>query len=590
MNILGLQLGHDGSACIIKDGQISSAIATERLTKVKKDRGVTPEVLDYILNDSDMCLEDVDLVALCNWFWDEDLEGNELFDKSKCQMKLFPRGGHEEISKSEYIKLCGDPNFFATDSLEIEIFGTRKRCLLVRHHLAHCSYSFFTSPCKRAISFSFDYADNVSESSSAYLFDLKDGKLHFSKLQNFSNFWLGSYYGQICDYLGFYPSLDGAGKVMALAQKGEVDKEKACRITYSELSKKAFGITDPFALTLILNGVTDIPHNRVFYPQLKGEGGKVDPKWRNASQWNTNTSKNIAATAQYVLEKSISQFIQDSNFLGKDWGICLSGGVALNCVSNDNLLAWTDKTIHISPACGDDGLSIGAALFAHNITIPAENRDPKPEYSVSEVSFTGRNYDYGGSWVLSALNDNFEKVEWVEATNMDVAELLADGSTVARFSGSSEFGPRALGNRSILANPKISGIRDKLNSKVKFREEFRPYGVSVLHENAHEVFTTIGQESPYMLFATYNKLHEEYEEVCCKRKTRIQTVRREDNESFHELISEFNNLTGVPMLLNTSFNVQGQPIVETPEDAIESFLAMDLDYLYIGGFLVEKIK
>jgi len=585
MNILGLQLGHDGSACVIKDGAITSAIATERITKRKKDRGVTLEALDYVLNDSDICLEDVDFVALCNWFWDEDLEGNELFDKSACQMKLFPKGSFDEITKDQHAKICSDPNFFATDAMEIEICGIRKTCILVRHHLAHCAYSFFTSPCEKAISFSFDYADNVSESSSAYLFEFKGGKFHFSKLQNFSNFWLGSYYGQICDCLGFYPSLEGAGKVMALAQEGEVDKEKAHGITYKMLAGKTFGITDPVALTFILNGVTDIPQNRVFYPQLKGEGGKVDSSWRDKSQWDTSVSKNIAATAQYVLEESIQQFISDAEFLGEDWAICLSGGVALNCVSNNKLLDSTEKTIHISPACGDDGLCLGAALFAYNLI---KDADKKMEYSVSDVSFTGA--EYSESDIENRLKDKSEKVEWKKAANADVARLLADGAVVGRFNGSSEFGPRALGNRSILANPKTPGIKDRLNSEVKFREEFRPYGVSVLHEYAYKIFTTINQESPYMLFATYNSLYQDYKEVCSNTRTRIQTVRNGDNESFYELISEFNKITDIPMLLNTSFNVQGQPIIETPEDAIESFLAMELDYLYIGGFLVEKIK
>jgi len=306
----------------------------------------------------------------------------------------------------------------------------------------------------------------------------------------------------------------------------------------------------------------------------------------------SKASKDIAFAAQKITE-DVMIFL--ANWLYDKTGsknLCIAGGVGLNCVANYKVLEKTPfENIFVHPNPGDNGLAVGQALYVHNVlrdnerTYVATHDSLGKEYSQDEITvavdkFRGRDD--------ISITRHEELPELYEA----MAERLANGEITSWWQGRSEYGPRALGNRSILADPRGENMKDILNSRVKFREAFRPFTPSVLAEKAHEYFT-LDIDSPFMLLAPYVKpgkgelipaiTHED-------NTARVQTVTQDVNERYYGLIKAFENKTGIPVLLDTSFNVAGEPIVETPEDAIRCFLSTDIDTLCLDKFVISKIK
>jgi carbamoyltransferase len=379
-------------------------------------------------------------------------------------------------------------------------------------------------------------------------------------------------YSAFTAYLGFEVNNDEY-KVMGLAAYGKP--------TYYDAFRKIIDIKDDGSFKLDMKYFSYEHKEKMFSKELI----KLFGKPRKKDEKVNARHENIASTLQKITEEIVIKMANHAYKLFKSDNLCLAGGVALNCVANGLILRKTNfKQLFIQPAAGDSGGAIGAAFYAYNAilgkkrTYAMDNAYLGTEFSNEEIkSFLEQN------------NIKYEKLDEAELLKK-VAKLIFDNKAVGWFQGRMEFGPRALGSRSILANPCNPRMKDILNKKVKHREEFRPFAPAVLADEAGKYFE-MDYESPFML-QTFNVRKE-------KRKllpsithvdgtARVQTVTREQNTKFYGLIKEFGALSGVPVIINTSFNVRGEPIVNTPKDAYECFRNTEIDCLVMGNCLIKK--
>jgi carbamoyltransferase len=602
MNLLSISFGHDGSAAVFRDGRMTGAIATERITRTKKQRGVTPATIEYVLQQAELRWSDLHLVVVTNWFWDV-VNGRECFDKAAAGMQItHPNGA--AMTRDEYLSLKAQRFSVFGGPLQFRMGNHRAACIMVDHHFAHAAYAYQMSPYDDAIVVTIDGGDNAGTTNSAYHF--ADANKLALRLAPDRAFPVGVYYGDICDYLGFYPALTDAGKVMALAAYGKPAPAYETFCWDRVLAPQDIFAGDQYLHTLLHHGVRRLPRQRTLWPQLPGEGGKPDPAWLDKKDWNQPLNRDIAATAQAVLETSIRAYVdelaQRTRFLSRN--LCLSGGTMLNCVSNGKLLhSGLFDNVFVAPACGDDGVAIGAGLHvaAHFGIVGngalADRTAPRARYSYREAFEGGRRYSMGE--IQDAMRDQRAALDAAGVTVNNFAEpdlldrvvlhIVAD-RIVGWFHRGSELGPRALGHRSLLANPRNPKMKDLLNSRVKHREEFRPFAPVVPIEHAQEWFDLPpGTASPFMLFSVACKRPAEIPSaVHIDGSARVQTVDRDNNGRFYDLVVRLGAKTGVPVVLNTSFNDQGEPIVESPADAIRCFLGTEIDVLVLEDFVLEK--
>jgi len=606
MKILSLSFGHDGLACVVVDGKLKAAIASERLTRFKKQRGVNRQTIQYVLDAAGLQRQQIDLVAVTNWFWDVAPNGRELYDKQANGVAVTHLNGqpltHEQFSAwYAGAQMIMGPLVFHLD-------GQRFRCVMVDHHLAHCAYSFYMSPFERALCVSFDVADNEGSNHSICFLDDRAKRTSLLRRGLFQS---ANVYSLICDFLGFYPSVTDAGKIMALAAFGKPleDVRELARLWPGDPGDVFNG--DLYAHLLTRCGVGHVPRQRVLYPQLKGEGGVPDPAWLDKKDWRSPLSTTIAATIQAVLEESalglLKQLADATRSVSRD--LCLSGGTALNCVMNGKILhAGLFENVYIAPAIADDGLAIGAAMEVEqrlelmgggggDVLRSRQALSPKPAHNFREAFEGGRRYSAPEiERAIEAASTRFREagVTARKLSEEELVERVADAIIADRIVGwfyrGSELGPRALGHRSILANPRNRNMKDILNGRVKHREEFRPFAPAVLVEQAGEWFDLpAGGVSPFMLFSVQCRRAEEIPSaVHIDGSARLQTVDRENNGRFYDLIERLYRKTGVPVVINTSFNVMGEPIVESPGDAIDCFLGTGIDVLAMEDWVVEK--
>jgi len=466
-NILGLNFGHDGSVCLVKDGRLEFAIATERISKIKKQQGFTDEIINYVLDSCRITLDDIDCVAT-NDFKQEVFGNQYLVDKIVIQGKEF-------------------------------------KCYIISHHLSHCASAYYTSPYDKAYCFSMDCSMGKPEANSLIAYG--EGKKLMAMYCPAE--MVGVLYGEVTEKLGLGPALHKAGTTMGLASYG----------TPFDFDYQSY--TD------------EIKHKM-----------------------------NVAASVQDLFEKKVLNVLSELD--DKTDNLCLSGGSFLNCNANSKVVMYSKfKNVHHFPACGDDGTSVGSALYvAHHIL--GESRH---DYQQKDLCYTGREYQ--------SQTPDYEYI----------AKQLADGKIIGFFQGRSEFGPRALGNRSILADPRNFHNRELINHVVKNREWFRPFAPVTLEECYQDWFD-FPIPSPYMLYTAQVKQPEKIPAVThVDGSARFQTATEESNKHYYEIIKAFGNLTGVPVLLNTSLNGNGQPILETEEDAREFYKNSNLDMMVVNGII-----
>lgn len=593
MNILGFSAYyHDSAACLVVDGKIIAAAQEERFTRKKHDSGFPAQAVKYCLAEAELKPENIDYIV----FYDKPfLKFERLLE---TYLAFAPRGFKSFVAALPvWLKDKLFQKRMISDALK-ENFGDQvdwaQRLLFSEHHLSHAASAFFPSPFEQAAVLTMD---GVGEWTTTSLAIGKGNQLSVQKEIHFPHS-LGLLYSAITYYTGFKVN-SGEYKVMGLAPYGEP--------RYAELIKKhLIDIKEDGSFHLDMryfNYCTGLTMTNQHFNELFG-----GPP-RKAESPLTQKEMDLAASVQAVTEEVVIKLARGIRQTTGQTNLCLAGGVALNCVANGKLLKEKIfDNIWIQPAAGDAGGAVGAALAAYHLMLN-QPRVVDPTDAM-QGSYLGPSYSQGEiDSRLRAAGAVFETVsddELIEQT----AQALADGKAVGWHQGRMEFGPRALGGRSIIADPRSPTLQKQLNLKVKYRESFRPFAPSVLREDVTEWFD-LDTDSPYMLLVTevakskqrpmtaeqkklfgIDKLNVPRSEIPAithvDYSARVQTVHEKTNPRYYQLISRFKSLTGCPVLVNTSFNVRGEPIVCTPEDAFNCLMGTEIEFLAVGNSIMRK--
>ena len=559
MHILGLSFNyHDAAACLIKDGVPVAAAEEERFTRIKHDARFPENAIRY-------CLAEARIGA-------DDLAGVAFYEKParKLERALAVAKHHLPHSAeglAQQYPLLIDEGLGLADTLRARI-GYEGRILFAEHHVSHAASAYLVSPFDDAAIL---VADGVGEWASCS--QLAGSGARIEKLREIHYpHSLGLLYAALTAFLGFRVN-DDEYKVMGLASYGTPRYRDRIETLIAQAPDGSFALDlDYFAF---MSGI------EMYTPKLAALLGRP----RQPDEPIDARHMDIAASLQAVTEDVMVGLAQSSRVLTGSRNLCLAGGVAYNCVANSEVVARAGfENVFIQPAAGDNGAAMGAALWAHCEVLDGVRPRRRhqtllgPHYSDAEIGAT-----------LERFGVAYEHLS-TDALCERVARLIQRNLIVGWFQARMEFGPRALGNRSILANPCAADMKDILNTRVKFREDFRPFAPAVLAEAAPDYFELSG-ESPFMLLTPKvrpEKAASIPSVTHVDGTARVQTVAREDSPLFHRLISAFGALSGVPVVINTSFNVRGEPIVCSPDDAVRCFLGTDIDFLAIGNFLVSK--
>ncbi|MEO8368593.1 MAG: carbamoyltransferase N-terminal domain-containing protein [Candidatus Solibacter sp.] len=548
---------HDAAVASLDDGRITFAIHEERLSRCKHDASLPRLAISAALAHNGWRAADVDRVV---FYEDPGLKLRRLEDQAK---RFWP--------ESRLLREVGIPGYLknkypVADFLRQE-FGFRD-VVTGNHHQSHAASSFYTSPFENALVLTLD---GVGEAESAAVFLGQGNRLERVLSINFPDS-LGLFYSVFTQYLGFEVN-EGEYKVMGLAPYGKPTMLN--RILGKILLLEEDGT---FRLNLDFFNFCDI--ERHYRDRLIDHLG-VPP--RSSQEAMTQAHCDLAASVQQALEMAASNLLGAMLKRYPTKNVCLAGGVALNCTCNARLIREFGIQMYIHPAAGDAGGALGAALY--------EAAQAMPEGSVLRPEFTPYlGVSFGSPAIEQTLRERGVAFSRPSNTAAHLARRLANGDVVAIVHGRDEWGPRALGARSILADPRRAEMKDHLNAKIKFREEFRPFAPVVMEQHYGEYFETLGMAaSPYMLY-THKALRpqETAAVVHADLTSRVQTVNEEQNGYLYAILREFEALTRVPVLINTSFNLRGEPIVSSPADALKTFYASGIDCLAIEDFIVEK--
>jgi carbamoyltransferase len=558
LKVLGVScFYHDAAVASLDDGRITFAIHEERLSRCKHDASLPRLAIRAALAHNGWRAEDVDRVV---FYEDPALKLQRLEDQAK---RFWP--------ESRMLRELGIPSYLenkypVADILRRE-FGFRD-VVTGNHHQSHAASSFYTSPFENALVLTLD---GVGEFESAAVFLGKGNRLERVLSINFPDS-LGLFYSVFTQYLGFEVN-EGEYKVMGLAPYGKPTM-------LDRILGRILLLADDGTFRLNLDFFNFCDIERHYRDRLIDHLG-VPP--RTAKDPMTQAHCDLAASVQQALEMAVSNLLGAmlKRYPTKD--VCLAGGVALNCTCNARLIRDFGIRMHIHPAAGDAGGALGAALYEVARTMPDATL-LRPDFTpYLGVSFASPEIEL----TLVERGVAFSRSRNAAA---HLARRLANGDVVAIIHGRDEWGPRALGARSILADPRRAEMKDHLNAKIKFREEFRPFAPVVMEQHYSTYFETLGMAaSPYMLY-THRALRPQDTAavVHADLTSRVQTVNEQQNAYLYAILREFYALSGVPVLINTSFNLRGEPIVSNPADALKTFYASGIDCLAIEDFIVEK--
>lgn len=562
MHILGIScFYHDAAACLLRDGELIAAAQEERFSRVKHDWRFPEHALAYCLREAGIGVADLDLVC----FYEKPLLKFERV--LETFLAVAPRGFRAFL---DTIPSWLKQKLWLPHIMEKQL-GYKGKILFAEHHQAHAASSFFLSPFAEAALLTID---GVGEWATASYGAGRENRIDLTHEMRFPHS-LGLLYSAFTAYLGFEVN-DAEYKVMGMAPYGEPRHVQLIRDNLVDLRPDG-------SLRLNMEYFSFQYGRKMFnrrFEELFGLPARV-PESELRQEY-----LDIAASLQKVSEEVVLAMARHVHAETGMKNLCLAGGVALNSVANGRLLREGPfEGIFIQPAAGDAGAALGAACLAWHHHLGRTDRQPLPD-----VYLGPRFDDVDVEPVLRQQCPEFgfsrERLE-EQALIATAARMLADGKVLGWFQGRMEFGPRALGNRSILADPRRPEMKEIVNEKIKFREGFRPFAPAVPLENAATYFDLEG-ESPYMLF-TVPTISDRIPAVThVDGSARVQTVKREVNPLFHSLLREFGALTGVPVLMNTSFNLRGEPIVCTPGDALATFARSGMDALIVGNFIVRK--
>ena len=593
MNIIGLSAYyHDSAACLIKDGDIISAAQEERFSRKKHDSGFPINAINFCIKQGKLKLKDIDYIV----FYDKPFLK---FERLLETYLAYAPKGFKSFSTSLPIWLKDklfQKNVIANELKENfgDTVNWNEKLLFSEHHLSHAASAFFPSPFRNAAILTMD---GVGEWSTTSLAIGTENNLEVHKEIHFPHS-LGLLYSAFTFYTGFKVN-SGEYKVMGLAPYGEpryINQIKDNLIDIKEdgsfnLNMSYFNYCTGLTMT-----------NNRFHELFNGPP-------RKSESLITKKEMDLAASIQAVTEEVVIKLAKGIKKTTKLKNLCLAGGVALNCVANGKLLNEKifDK-IWIQPACGDAGGAIGAALNIHYLMLK------KPRIITTQDSMQGS--FLGPDFTQKDIENRLDEAgaKYKKVTDKDLIEIaanfLSQGKVIGWHQGKMEFGPRSLGGRSILADPRSSLIQKQLNLKIKYRESFRPFAPSILSEEVSNWFE-LETESPYMLMVANVKKNKRIP-INKKDSTlvgidklkvyrskipavthvdfsaRIQTVHKKTNPKYHQLITKFKEITGCPILVNTSFNVRGEPVVCSPEDAFNCFMGTGIEVLIIGNCILEK--
>ena len=602
MKILGIScFYHDSAATIIVDNEIVAAVQEERFTRTKHTPKFPSNSIKYCLEETGLKIEELDAVV----FYDKPIVKFERLLSTFYQVA--PKG---LIPFIKSIPIWLKEKLFLRKLLydnlkEIEP-GLKKRdlkLLFTEHHISHAASTFYPSNFKESAILTLD---GVGEWCTASICKGEDKTIEIIKELHFPHS-VGLLYSAFTYYLGFRVN-SGEYKLMGLAPYGIEDSEET-ETFIDKIKSEVVDIKEDGSIFL----------NQKYFKYTYGLRMIKENKFKSLFGFNTRkeeeeitqTHCNMALAIQKVTEEIVIKMVKETKKLTNSNNLCLSGGVALNCVANGKIEELgIFENIYIQPASGDAGGSLGAALAINHMYFNS-NRNYSKEYDLMRGSYLG---PYFSDKEILITNKRykavFEHESSFEKLSKNVAKLISEGNVVGWFQGRSEFGPRALGNRSILADPRNPEMQKKLNLKIKYREGFRPFAPSVLEEDYSDFFEG-NTMSPYMLMVKkiqekikisvpqeywkldyWNKLYTKRSKLQSIThvdfSARIQTVSKKTNPRYWSLINEFKKITNVGVLVNTSFNVRGEPIVNTPEDAFKCFMNTEMDVLVIGDFLYYK--
>lgn len=588
MLILGIScFYHDSAAALVRDGEIVAAAQEERFTRKKHDADFPKNAIAYCLREVNVSIGDVDYVA----FYDKPFIKFERIIET--YLAYAPRGLKSFLMA---VPLWLKEKLWMSELIKKELEGYKGQIIFPEHHESHAASAFYPSPFEEAAILTIDGVGEWTTTSFGV------GKGNSVEIQWELRFphSLGMLYSAFTYYTGFKVN-SGEYKVMGLAPYGET---KYVNLIYEHL----MDLKEDGSFKLRMEyfdycaGLTMT--NEKFHQLFGGPPRQPETKL-------TQKEMDLAASVQAVTDEVMLRMARHvKNMTGQKY-LCLAGGVALNCVANSNILrAGIFDDLWIQPAAGDAGGSLGAALIVWYQYLGKERKVGKRDMQKGSYLGPAFSDDYIGNF-LQQKKAPYEKRENGQLTQL-VAELLTQEKVIGWFSGRMEFGPRALGARSIIGDPCSPNIQSTMNLKIKFRESFRPFAPTVLREKVCEWFE-MDRESPYMLLVADVRKEKRREMTVEEKKlwgidklkvvrsdipavthvnysARIQTIDKEDHSLYYDLIQRFYERTGCPIIVNTSFNVRGEPIVCTPEDAYKCFMRTNMDYLILGKFILDKTQ
>lgn len=556
--VLGINAhAHDSSAALLHDGRVIFAATEERFSRIKKDRSFPRLAIQASLDYAGITFDQLDAIA---FGWNRP-GVSPLYTFGQAMLGRLPRTGG--WTTSQLMHLAAELRSQGGLQHLRRWFGPvdRRRVHYIDHHESHAWSAYGFSGMDDALVL---VMDGWGAWQSTTIYHGKGGTLQRLKVYPYPNS-IGVFYEAFTDLLGFERQND-EWKVMGLAAYGEptIPLDDYMRVTPHGYEVNS--------VLLSGRGPGD----------LSGLTPKLGPR-RNPEKHIADEDKNLAASVQRATEEAIFALVREGVRLTGSRNLCLAGGVAMNSKANGRVLATgLIDEIFVQPAATDDGTAIGAALGSY-----AARKRPVPRSTMDDAAL-------GPSFSDSEIEDTLRAYKLPTIRMPDIAaataRLLAEGHIVGWFQGRMEFGPRALGHRSILADPRRAEMRDRVNACVKFREGWRPFAPSCLAERAAEFFTP-SYPSPFMIL-TFDVRAEQRSVIPAvthvDNSARVQTVRQDVDPLYWRLISEFDKITGVPVVMNTSFNLRGEPIVCSPKDAIRTFFSSGLDFLVLGNYIVPK--
>lgn len=558
--ILGLSFYyHDSAATLIKDGAVVSAVQEERFTRKKHDDSFPRQSIAFCLDQESITVDDVDYIV----FYEKPILKLERL--LKTYIRTWPRS---LLSFSTAMLSLFGKKIWIENKIRKETLY-QGEVLFTKHHISHAASSFYCSPFEESAVITIDGVGEWDTTTIAYGYKTT---LQTIKTIHFPDS-IGLLYSAITQFIGFKVN-SAEYKVMGLAPYGDPER-------FYLRFKKLINIQDDGSYTI----------NQTYFSYeygMKMTNKKLEKLFgvamRKPESELRQVHKDIAAALQKITEEVVLAIAKHAKEITGSKHLCLAGGVALNCVVNGKLLlSELFDDIYIQPASGDAGGALGSALYVYHhvlknkrvLSTAMNSVYLGPEYNDKQIYQSLDNY--------GLICEEYDEDELCQK----VANLIEGNNTIGWFQGKMEYGPRALGNRSIIADPRNKENWQKINLKIKYRESFRPFAPAVLAEHVQNYFA-LEKDSPYMLLVA-DVIDDTVPAIThIDGSARIQTVHKESNKRFHSLITAFHDKTGCPLIINTSFNVRGEPMVMTPNDAINSFVNTEMDYLVMGKVVVSR--